>query len=43
MKKILKVLEVIKLIIKFPFDIENGAKKSASVKLKKALISAKLL
>lgn len=43
MKKILKVLKVVQLIIKFPFDIENGAKKSASVRLKKALISANLL
>lgn len=43
MKKVIKVLEVIKLIIKFPFDVESGAKKSASVKLKKALISANLL
>ena len=43
MKKVLQVLKVLQLIIQFPFDVEKGYKKAASVRLKKALITAKLL
>jgi hypothetical protein len=43
MKKVLHVLQVLKLIIQFPFDVEKGSKKAASVRLKKALITAKFL
>ena len=43
MEKVLKILKIVHLFIKLPFDISNGYKKRASLKIKKLMISAKLL
>ncbi|MFY9242955.1 MAG: hypothetical protein WAO74_08010 [Polaribacter sp.] len=43
MKRLLQILKIIQLFLKLPFDIANGAKKSASIRIKQMMISAKLL
>ncbi|WP_262502088.1 hypothetical protein [Polaribacter vadi] len=43
MEKVLKILKIVHLFIKLPFDISNGYKKRASLKIKKLMISANLL
>ncbi len=43
MKKIFKILKIIQLFLKLPFEISNGSQKRASVRIKKMIISARLL
>jgi ABC-type molybdate transport system ATPase subunit len=43
MKRIFEILKIVPLLFRLPFDISNGSKKRASVKLKKLMISARLL
>jgi hypothetical protein len=43
MKRIFEILKIVTLFFRLPFDISNGSKKRASVKLKKLMISARLL
>jgi len=43
MKKAFKILKIVQLFLKLPFDISNGSKKRASLKIKKLMISANLL
>lgn len=43
MRKLLKILELLKLIFLLPFEISNGSKKRAYRKIKQLMISANLL
>lgn len=43
MKKLFKILKIVQLFLRLPFDISNGSKKKASLKIKKMMISANLL
>lgn len=43
MNRIFKILKLIQLFLRLPFDISNGAKKRASIRIKTLMISAKLL
>lgn len=43
MKKFLQLLKIVKLIVFLPFEISNGSKKRAYMKIKKTMIAANLL
>tara|TARA_B110000046_G_scaffold185611_1_gene228087 strand:+ start:6924 stop:7127 length:204 start_codon:yes stop_codon:yes gene_type:complete len=43
MKRTLKMLKIIQLFIFLPFEISNGSKKRAYIRIKKMMISANLL
>jgi hypothetical protein len=43
MKKFLKIAKIIFLFIKLPIDSANGSNKKTSLKIKKLMISARLL
>ncbi|WP_262503042.1 hypothetical protein [Polaribacter glomeratus] len=43
MKRVFEILKIVALLLRLPLDISNGSKKSASVKIKKLMINARLL
>jgi hypothetical protein len=43
MKRILQLLKIIQLFLFLPFEISNGSKKRAYMKIKKMMIAANLL
>ena len=43
MRKLLQILKIIQLLILLPFEISNGSKKRAYMRIKKIMIAANLL
>ena len=43
MKRLVQITKIIQLFLKLPFDISNGSKRKASQRIKKLMISARLL
>ncbi|PQJ75797.1 hypothetical protein BTO13_11435 [Polaribacter gangjinensis] len=43
MKRILQILKIIQLFIFLPFEISNGSKRRAYIRIKKMMIAANLL
>ena len=43
MKRVLQILKIIQLLIFLPFEISNGSKRKAYIRIKKMMISANLL
>ena len=43
MKKTLQILKIIQLFLRLPFDISNGSNRKTAIRIKKLMISARLL
>lgn len=43
MKKVLQILKIIQLFVFLPFEISNGSKRRAYMRIKKMMIAANLL